>query len=284
MNRNGEVSLMSKQTDEKRLKVNLLFKILVTVFIPLIILVAFCIASINKVGSDMSNKLTQGELENLTYTIQSQLNSLNDGELTYDGTVLSKGDYSLTENTQLLDDFKANTGVDVTLIWGNKRVATTITDGSGNRVVNTTISDTAYDSIKTNHTYFDNNVDVQGEAFYGYYELINDQGDGNEFIIFTGKDSASVHSIYMKVLRFNIILMLGIAFLIVVLISIVVGKIAKSIDKSVECLDRVAEGELNIQIDEKLLGRGDEVGNIARAIQDLMDKFKGLVLNKVPKK
>ena len=268
-----------KEMDKKKKGLNLLAKILMSVTIPLIVLVVIAWLAMDAVGSKTAGGCTEKELKTAVYAIEHELNLLTDGEFTAKDGILYKGNYDLSADTGFFDEFKTYTDVDITILWGNERLATSVVDASGARAVHTTITDELYNTICTDGSYFSEDVVVVGEDYYGYYELFEDYGDGSEVIIFAGKDIATVKALYAGTLRSNIIFLVAIAAFICVFVGAIVAFIVKAIANSVGILGNVADGSLTTIISQKLLTRSDEVGNIARAIHKLLENLKNIVHN-----
>lgn len=264
---------------KKKKGLKLLSKMLLAVTIPLVALVVFAGLALEAVGSKTAAGCTETELQTAVYAIEHELALLSDGDFNAADGVLYKGEYDLSADTGFFDDFKNNTGVDITLFWGNERLATSVVDTSGNRAVHTTITDKLYNTICEDGTYFSDQVVVVDQDYYGYYELFEDYGDGKEVIVFAGKSIDKVADIYEGTLRSNLIFMGAIALAICIFIGLMVAFIAGAIKNSVGSLDKVASGNLSDTISGKLLKRSDEVGNIARSIYTLVQNLSNIVKN-----
>lgn len=264
---------------KKKKGFNLLLKIMVVALLPILVLSGVAVFSTNSVGTQMADKLTERELKTSVYAITSELDALHDGKYSYSDAGLMKGSENLTENEELFDEFKKNTEVDFTLFWGKTRRATSIIDDGGNRLIGTNMSDTLFETLKKDRTYFSGNVDVQGEKFYGYYEVVADYGGDNILIAFAGKPVGDVHAVYEPIMYASIAVMVVVGIVAAIVIAIVLSAIVKAISGSVNNLSHVAAGELNMTVDKKLTSRSDEVGDIARAIDDLLKTLTGIINN-----
>lgn len=265
--------------DKKQKGLKLLGKILVAVMVPLVILVIIALLFLETVGSKTASGCTERELKTAVYAIGHELNLLSDGEFTVQDGCLYKGEYNLTEDTGFFDEFKTYTDVDVTILWSKERMATSVVDESGSRVLHTEITDKLYDSICEDGSYFSEDVVVVNEDYYGYYEVLKDYGSGSEVIVFAGKDIATVEALYTPTMMYGVAGLVFIAIIICVLIGLIVGFTVKAIGLSVGSLSNVANGQLTENISQKLLARTDEVGNIARAIHKLVENLKNIVHN-----
>ena len=263
----------------KTIKLNLTVKILACVLLPIILLVAFSVMSIRDVGNLMADRLQEDQLTTANYAVSQMLNLLSSEPFHIEGDELYRGALNLTADSSIMDRFKENSGVDVTLFFGSTRRATTITGSDGNRILGTEMADTLYQQIKNDGYYFSKSVLVEGEPYYGVYTLMKDYGRGSEVILFTGISVADTRAIYTTRLSTTIVFMIVIAAVFLVLAQFVVRGIVKSIKASVSDLNEVADGKLNFRVSEKMTTRGDEVGNIARSIDSLMKKFIDIVDN-----
>lgn len=259
--------------------VSLITKILMVVALPLIVIVAFGAISIDAIGMLVAERMAERELSVAAYTMKESVSNMNLGEYTLNGDILYKGATNMTQEWQGLDKFREANDVDTTFFVGKTRRATSIKDGSGNKILNTALSDEVYNEVKENKTYFSSHVDVEGVSYYGYYELLDEKAGGEDIILFTGLNAADTHEVYYTRMYNTILVLIVFAILVCVLCIILVRRIVKAIGVSVGSLDRVAEGELNVEIGKKLVERRDEVGNIARAVHSLMDKLKTIVQN-----
>ena len=265
--------------DKKKKGLNLLAKILLAVIVPLIVLVFVAWLAMDAIGSRTAGGCTEKELRTAVYAIEHEMDMLADGEFSAKDGILYKGNYDVSADTGFFDEFKTYTDVDITIFWGNERLATSVVDASGARAVHTTITDELYNTICADGSYFSEDVVVVGEDYYGYYELFKDYGDGSEVIVFAGKDIATVKALYARTLLGNVIFLIAIAAVVCVLVGAIVMLIAKAIGTSVSNLSNVADGDLTENVGQKLLSRSDEVGDIGRAINKLVDNLKNIVNN-----
>ncbi len=261
----------------KKVKMNLITKILACFILPILLLVIFAVLSINSVGRLMASRLQEDHLSTSNYAMEEILDQVNAEAFNLQGDELYRGDVNLTADPSLIDNFQKESGVEVTIFYGNTRRVTTIKGSNGKRILGTQMSDAAYKAVKSDGSYFSENVDVEGEPYYGEYRVIADNGNGSEVILFTGISVKDTHAIYAGRMRSNAIFMIAIAAACLVLTAFLVNGIAKNIQVSVRDLNEVAQGKLNFEVDEKIKSRGDEVGVIARSIDTLMKSFADIV-------
>jgi len=271
---------MKETTGLKRKKgLKLLSKMLLVITVPLIAIVIIAAVALNVVGSTTAAGCTERELATAVYAVEHEMEMLVEGDFTAKDGILYKGEYDVSADTAFFDEFKKRTTVDITIFWGNERLATSVVDETGARVVHTTMSDELYNTLKADKTYFSEDVVVVGQDYYGYYELYKDYGSGQEVIVFAGKDIATVQSLYKGIVNRDLIILIAVSIVVCVFVGALVLTIVKTIGRSVGSLDKVAAGDLGDSISGKLLNRSDEIGNIARAIHKLLDNLRNIVHN-----
>lgn len=269
----------NRVTERRKKGLNLMMKILIVVLIPLILMVLLAIFAIRSVGSTMARELVDHELTANLYTIRTELSLLGEGDYSYSGDKLYKGEYCISDNQVFLDDLKENTDIDFTIFWDKTRVATSIKDDSGSRIVGTDISDDVYQEVMQNGSCFKEDVVINGEPYYGYYEPLNNTDGVQVGFLFNGIPSNDVHDIYYGMLTRYSIFMVLISILASVLSAGVMIMIVRSMKRVIGNLDEVANGELGNQVNNRLLERSDEIGNIARAVHALITGIGTIVFN-----
>ena len=262
-----------------KLKLNLTTKILLCVALPVVVLVVFSILGIRNVGNLMAEQMLEQRLLIADHSLAQMMDLVSTDEFHMEGDDIYLGSLNLTEDNSVIDTFHQETGIDVAIFYGTTRRATTVRDQNGNRAVGTVMADQTHQQLKVDKFYFSNNVVVEGEPYYAVYLLMKDYGGGDDVTICTGISAESARVIYESRLRSTAIFMVIIAFVGLVISVVIAQSIVKSIKSSITDLDKVADGKLNFTVSEKLVTRGDEVGNIARSINSLVHEFIDIVHN-----
>lgn len=242
-----------------------------TVTLMAVVVVMTCMA-LYSIANKITDRLVEEELRVGSNAVVSATQTQFEGEVSYDGEDLYYGDVNLTEHMEFIDNFKEENHVEVTFYWGNTRAATTLKDKDGNRLVHTTLNNENYNKIVADGEYFSNSMQIDGMTYYGVYRLIKSYGEGQEFIIFTGKPAHLVAELYETLLRSNLIFIISLVIVSVLFSAYRILKIVKAMGISVSELDKVAEGDLCISVDAKLVSRKDEIGKIAQSILALVHK------------
>ena len=260
-----------------KLKINLTTKILLCVTLPILILVLFSVLAIRNIGNLMAEQMLEQRLIISDHAVTEMFSLVSTDTFHMEGDDLYLGSLNLTADNSIIDKYENDTGISVAIFYGTTRRATTVRNSNGSRAVGTPLSDVAYQQLKASGSYFSNDVVVNGEPYYAMYMLIADYGTGDEVTVCTGISAANARKIYEARLRSTTIFMVVIALVGLLISTLIAQSIVRSIKSSIADLDEVAEGKLNFSVSEKMTSRGDEVGNIARSIDSLINKFTDIV-------
>lgn len=220
-------------------------------------------------------------LRNTAVSIRSAYAALDGGAYALDENGdLVKGSLNVTAEEALLDSFIEDTDEAVTFIYGDTRMATSLIDAeSGKRIVGTTVSEEVADTVLNRGEEFTaTNITINGSNYYAcYIPLKNDSKVIG--MVFVGAPSQSINTFITEKVR-NIIIM---CLIILVLAVLIVIRAAKKITASIVDMERavvrISQGDLTTVINEKSLKRSDEIGVMARALRDTIDKLSEIILD-----
>ena len=191
-----------------------------------------------------------------------------------------KGSYNISRSESLVDRIKDNTGMDVTFFYGDRRIMTSALDSNGDRILNSPAGERIVEKVLQNgEEYFSNSVSLDGVMNYGYFMPVYQNGSDDEIIgmVFVGTDKESKDAVVN-----GIIFGIGAAVCVAMILCIGVGlklatSISHNIKKSISIMGRVAEGDLTVWVDDKMLKRKDEIGDLSRVTVKLKDTLKGIL-------
>ncbi|MCM1157721.1 MAG: methyl-accepting chemotaxis protein [Bacteroidales bacterium] len=256
-------------------------KIILMVLFPLFFISAMGIIMGGSSQKETAYNLIEEKLEAVAFNVKSLYGFYSEGDDAYEGGVLTKGNKNLSEDYSLIDQVKKQTGLEVTLFWGNERAITTVTDAQGNRAVGTKIdADFAEDILNgKTESHFTENIEIAGAEYCGFYIPMVQENGEIVGLIFTGRAKTDVE----QDIRNSQVKMAGgmliVFILALIIIVILIGKIIKALKHTIERLDDVAAGKLDFEMHEKLLQRADEIGEMSNSIQGLITEFKKILTN-----
>lgn len=277
----GNRMFKEKKTQKKKqVKENLATRLMTLVAASLFILVVFAGLAIRFVGKRTSEKLVEHELNLALFSLNQTFDAISLLDFTYENGCLYKGQTNLTDYPLVLDNFKSNTGVEISIFWGDTSVASSITDADNNRILGVQVPDKVYARVMEGELYYSSNELINGVKYYGVYKPIYLSGGSEPVgILFAGITQTLANNAINRYLVGSLVFMGALIILIGVVMAVYIVILVKSLTKVVSNLDQVSGGELNVIVDNRLMKREDEVGNIARAIGALVGSFSEIVHN-----
>lgn len=237
------------------------------------------------IGNIRISEVVSGSIENglraSAVSVGETLSYAGEGEYQLVDGQLYKGDFNVSEAVEIADAIKEAADTDITIFFGDTRYMTSVIDEQGNRVIGTKAGDQIIEKVlKNGQEHFATNVDVVGQAYYGYYIPLYDDGtDHIAGMIFAGMPQADAKAQITRIVS----LLAGIIVVLFVFCGVtsffVVQRMVKSLRMDADALEQVAKGKLTVELDESTLKRKDEIGHISRSIMTLKGELTGVITN-----
>ncbi|MCR5655220.1 MAG: methyl-accepting chemotaxis protein [Lachnospiraceae bacterium] len=254
-------------------------KILLLAITPVLIL---CIVAIFINNTVIKDKLLDDVKSQLKGTAEAALAAYEQNQGDYfvnsSGDVW-KGSYNISRSEQFVDDFAANTGIDIIFFYGDQRIITSLIDESGKRITGTKAGEFLVEHVlQDGDEVFTNRVSVDGVMYFGYYIPVR-QSSTNELIgmVFAGCPVEEVQQSIDKITLVFVVAIIVIFAFTVILSILSARNVSKSIETSIDVVEEIANGNLNVDISERYLRRTDEVGDLSKSTQDLRDNLKSMI-------
>jgi len=193
---------------------------------------------------------------------------------------LFKGETDITTMSGLISETADLTGLDLSLIYLDTRILTTVTDPSGKLVTGLGIAPQVASVLNSSGkgVFFPKTLINKEGYFSYYYPLYNSDGTMVGAI-----ECCSPHSTVMPLISRNLLItnliILAAAIILIITLQRFMKGIYKSIEKLLDFTRDAASGNDSAILDTSLLHRKDEFGTIAtgvlemhRAMRDMMDK------------
>ena len=254
-------------------------KISIYALIPILVLGLFVIIMCSsKIEESLGDSIANG-LHGTIVSVEDTLAYADEGEYWVDENGdLFKGEFNVTQHAEIADRVKEAADTDISIFYGDTRYMTSVKDAEGNRILNTKAdSEIVSRVIDNGENFFDKNVGLVDQKFYGYYTPLKDSAGNNVGMIFAGmpKEDAEgqITRIILSIVAATVFLMI----ISVVFLFILIGRITKQLSRSVDTLDTIAKGNLNIELNGKALKRKDEVGMILRSVKSLQEELRHII-------
>lgn len=255
-------------------------KILTSALLPLVCLGLATIIIGNARISTVVTATIENGLRGTAVSVRDTLVQSEEGsyQVREDGK-LYKGDFCVSDATEIADDIEKAANTDITIFYGDTRYMTSVVNAQGNRVVGTQAGAQVVEKVvNSGQEHFATNVDVEGQPYFGYYVPLYEDGTSQVVgMVFAGMPQADAKSQINTIISLIAGITVGLFICFAILLVIVVRRMVKSLHMGVEALEQVSQGNLNVSLDESALKSKDEIGNISRAIIKLKDELVGIV-------
>ena len=190
-----------------------------------------------------------------------------------------KGSYNISKSESLVDRIKENTGMDVTFFYGSERIMTSAVDSNGDRILDSVAGDVIVENVlNSGNNYFSKAVSIDGTLNYGYYMPVYQNGSSDIVgMVFVGTDKEEKDAVIR-----NIMMIIGASVCIVMAVCAGIAikmssSLSKDIKISIDVVKEVAGGNLGILVDDRLMKKKDEVGELSKITVTLRDTMKSVI-------
>lgn len=162
------------------------------------------------------------------------------------------------------------TDLEYSFIINDIRVATSIRDEFGNSIAGTQIDNDIYTKVvKQNNVFIDSKTKINGSTYYVMYEPINDNNGNTIGALFCAKPTSFVtESIYTQTIKMVMFAVI-INIIIIICIALFITRVSKVLKELIIALAYYAKGNMMYIINNKMLQRKDEFGNILNNTNEL---------------
>lgn len=191
-----------------------------------------------------------------------------------------KGGYNISRSEKLLDTIKEKSGMEVTFFYGTQRIMTSAVDKNGERILGSPAGEKIKTEVLENgQEYFSRNVSMDGEIYYGYYAPVFQSGDNTAPIgmVFAGINKSETMNSVLRSVFYMVVLVIVIAVIGSVAAGLVSSSVAKALNREIACVEEVATGNLNVNLDQKHMKRKDEIGDLTKAIGKLQADLRNII-------
>lgn len=192
-----------------------------------------------------------------------------------------KGSYNISKSENLVDRIKDNTGMDVTFFYGDKRIMTSAMDENGNRILKSKAGDVIVEKVLNGgEEYFSEAVSIEGTLNYGYFMPVyqNDSDTDIVGMVFVGTNKQDKDAVVMRLLGSIVAAVVAIMLVCLLVSTKLASTISRNIRTSIKTVEKIAAGDLNVQVNNKLLKSKDEIGDLSRVTITLRDAMQRTTL------
>jgi len=259
------------------LRISMLKMTLIPVLILGLVIMIFSSKAFSA-GIDME---VESGLKNLAVRVADTYNDKYPGDYKPDDAknlILMKGGQVISDDFGLIDRIKEESGADVTLFYSNVRILTTLTDDKGERRIGTGASERIKNDVLVKQKeHFYHNVIIDGTKYFAFYMPLFNSDGTCVGMIGVAKPASNV----AKIIQIAILIICVFDVLCILIAAIFsiryTSRLVKNIGKIKAFLGQIAAGNLNSQIDPRVLKRNDELGEMGEFIVTVQESLRELV-------
>lgn len=210
----------------------------------------------------------ESELCDAAKSATTLLNAAYPGDYRLEGDVaylLYKGDKDITREYALFDQFKEDTGLDITLFYQDTRILTTLYNSNKERIVGSGAPDVVVkDVLNTGESHFYTHTLINGKTYFSYYTPVRNADDTVIGMLFIGEPSETVSQSIQRYIYPLTWLIIGFVIVVALCIYFYTKGFVAVLMNIHGFLSEVASGNLNTTLDASVTKRSDELGDIGR--------------------
>ena len=268
-----------QRTERKKIRIfNFSRRLLIMCILPMI----FTCALVTAISTSTLKSAMEKEIENsmriASSAIDETYTNLYEGDYSQDlNGAVRKGDTVISSEYGLVDAMKEKTGFDISMIFGDMRLLTTVTGLNGGRINGTRLDEEILEDIQQSENVFKKDFMVGENICYAYYQpLIN--SDGSVFgAVEIAEEVTELKQTIQKQANNLTIFSIVIVLVVAVLSSMISSRIAKKMKHTKAFLDNIVQGNLDNNANEKVMESNDELGDIYRSCVKVQESFSDMV-------
>jgi methyl-accepting chemotaxis protein len=190
-----------------------------------------------------------------------------------------KGSYNVSSSETLVDTIQETSGMEVTFFFGDERVMSTVKDENGERIVGTPADAAIAEKVLGGEEYFAKSVQLADGTYYGYYIPVYQAFSDTNVVgmVFVGTLKAPKDAMVNKIVLEVVLIVLLLTVVFAISGFCISKSITNPIKKGIDAVQEVAGGNLNVEMDRRLLKRKDEIGSLAKSIEGLQSELRTII-------
>lgn len=267
---------------DRKKKGTLRNSLIVMAVLPVLSLgIVLAIFSTSRFGNSIYTEV-ETELENTALMVANIYDRIYPGDYNVISsdtlTALRKGDKYLAETIDFLENIYEDTDSEITFFYGDIRYVTTLEDTDGNSMAGTRANAAIKkEVIDENKSRFYKNADVNGRRMSAYYMPLHNADGETVGMLAILRDAETVNKLVFR----SVLPIAVISFVAMVIVAaftlLYSNKIVVKLEKIKRFLFSVERGELRTPMDETILSRDDELGQMSRAAVNMQKSLIQLV-------
>ncbi len=264
------------------------FKLIAVCAVPMLVVALVIVTlSVRTLKNSIESEIEKS-LHIVAASVAETYNNLYEGDYKQDkGGKVRKGENTISGNNDLIDALKEQTGFEISFIYGDMRLLTTMKkdNGQGRRINGSRVEKELVESITAEGELFIKGVTIKDlddengngtECYLYYMPLYNSDGSVIGSIeVATPSDYVSKTTGSQTV---TILVVAAIFIVIAIAFALLIsGRMGRAMKKIKDFLSTVRDGKLDAEPSKSTLKRKDELGDIYRTSIELQQSLTGIV-------
>lgn len=190
---------------------------------------------------------------------------------------LFKGDTNLSQKQDGIDKYITDNDADLAVFIGVDCKLTSLKDSNNKRMLSLKADEKIWENVKSGTIYTTSHVDIDGTEYTGVYIPLKNFSGSVVGMRFSGQPRTDITSFIMNKIIALIVISLVVFIVVIVGAFSVSSRIANALISVNKVFISLADGDLTGEVNPALLARKDEIGQMAKSVQVLIDKLHTIV-------
>lgn len=190
---------------------------------------------------------------------------------------LFKGDTNLSQKQDGIDKYITDNDADLAVFIGVDCKLTSLKDSNNKRMLSLKADEKIWENVKSGTIYTTSHVDIAGTEYTGVYIPLKNFSGSVVGMMFSGQPRTDITSFIMNKIIALIVISLVVFIVVIVGAFSVSSRIANALISVNKVFISLADGDLTGEVNPALLARKDEIGQMAKSVQVLIDKLHTIV-------
>lgn len=264
---------MNKDTINSKGKKSLIGEIITLVLAPTLLMsMILAVLAVDKINDGIASQ-TRVSIKSVAATMIETMDNMAVGDYVISNGHLCKGTKELDTMAKYYENLSSKTGTKLAIFYGNECIINTIGENAVPK-----LDDEAVNKVMNlGEDYFNNKLSINGTEYFCNVEPLKNSDGTIVGMVFAGMPRAVVTDVVVD--TFKNLAITSIIFLIIIaaISSIIAYVLVKRLKSVTVTLEKIADGNLNVNIDEKSIARKDEIGDIAKSAVNLKNSLGSIV-------
>ncbi|MBE5872185.1 MAG: diguanylate cyclase [Lachnospiraceae bacterium] len=242
---------------------SILSSLLLMMIVPLVAVGVFLSVSAWRAVYNTAKHDTKDTLSLAAHSVTDEINLMYPGQITQEGSHVKKGGKDLEEAVEILNAFHKNNQLDIIVYYNGGSILSTEKDSDSEMVIGKPVSETIkYYVCDSGLEYYSDRFKQDGETVSVYAVPWGSDQKGCVLVM----QPVSKLTNYANTIALQIVLTVLVTILIAAAVCVIyANNLVKVIQKIKDYIGSMADRDASVKMDEQVLKRRDEIGDIGRS-------------------